>query len=307
MESGNKTLQALTQGVGEELSDGMVLARELVGGIDGRESHCSTGIHWHYDLEFLYSDTDDCVYLVNGTAVELKKGQTLFINSCRLHRRVTRRKNDGRLVLVRIDPKLIAQASSLGKNLCDRKFSFNAPDFLILDGSEDWHSEVAGLVQSMPEHVDGQCDRPLLPIITALRLVDAVSRRLPDVEPSENRSIQERMTYLFILDYIRGHYSEKIRTEDLAEAGNTSRAKVFRLFERYAGCSPNEYIVKYRLEKSKELLCDTELSIFEVSELCGFNTPSYFTSVFRHDTGVTPREYRAGVQSDEAQDSHNSP
>jgi LacI family transcriptional regulator len=41
-----------------------------------------------------------------------------------------------------------------------------------------------------------------------------------------------------------------------------------------------------------ELLRGTKLSILEISELCGFNTPSYFTSVFRKNQGITPREFR---------------
>ena len=56
--------------------------------------------------------------------------------------------------------------------------------------------------------------------------------------------------------------------------------------------SANELIRKIRLEKSKELLEQTDLSVGEICFRVGFSSPSYFTKRFKSHTGLVPKEYR---------------
>jgi AraC-like DNA-binding protein len=53
-----------------------------------------------------------------------------------------------------------------------------------------------------------------------------------------------------------------------------------------------EYLLRYRIEKARGLLCSTGQSIKEVSRDCGFRSESYFSKVFRERVGTSPREYR---------------
>ncbi len=284
-------LPDLTGWINEEFSDGMVAARNMVGGTAAQGEYL-TNSHWHYDLEFLHFITDDRLYFVNGAEVQIKKGQALFINSCRLHRTVSVPQEGEKSTVVRINPTLITRCSALGSQLCDRKFGLNGPDYLVLSPTVDWQREIIEIIRTMPDRIKQRRERPLSPVVAALTLIDLTVAHLPDTDPTGEKGGQDQMIYLSMLEYIRNNFSKKIHTEDLAEAGHTSRAKVFRLFERFADCSPTEYLVRFRLSKSMELLRGTKLSILEISELCGFNTPSYYTSVFRKNQGMTPREFR---------------
>ena len=55
---------------------------------------------------------------------------------------------------------------------------------------------------------------------------------------------------------------------------------------------PTKYIQQYRVDKSKELLVNTELSIDEVAVAVGFANASYFCKVFKSEKGVSPTEYK---------------
>ena len=63
-------------------------------------------------------------------------------------------------------------------------------------------------------------------------------------------------------------------------------------FMREMGVGFNEYITAKRIELAKDLLSNTNVKINQIAEDCGFRSPSYFNTVFRKSTGITPGEYR---------------
>ena len=63
--------------------------------------------------------------------------------------------------------------------------------------------------------------------------------------------------------------------------------------------SPADYLKSVRVERACVLLQETpELSVSDVAEQCGFATPAYFTTVFRQEKNVTPRDYRLAQRED---------
>ncbi|MGD9125897.1 MAG: AraC family transcriptional regulator [Planctomycetia bacterium] len=62
--------------------------------------------------------------------------------------------------------------------------------------------------------------------------------------------------------------------------------------KRLTNLSPNEYLNVKRLEKSKQLLLDTDLSVLQIALKCGFGSSQYFATVFRRQEGITPRDFR---------------
>ncbi len=64
------------------------------------------------------------------------------------------------------------------------------------------------------------------------------------------------------------------------------------IFRKETGITIGDYLFQQRMRAAKRLLADPYCRIGEVSEQVGYGSPSYFTSVFREHTGMTPREYR---------------
>lgn len=54
----------------------------------------------------------------------------------------------------------------------------------------------------------------------------------------------------------------------------------------------NEYVNKLRIEKSMELLRNTEMSITEIAERMGFSSSRYFSTAFKKYTGITPTQFK---------------
>ena len=56
------------------------------------------------------------------------------------------------------------------------------------------------------------------------------------------------------------------------------------------------YLKNYRIVKAKELLCGTNLKLYEIAEQSGYADPKYFSKVFRDVTGKLPAEYRKSLK-----------
>lgn len=69
-------------------------------------------------------------------------------------------------------------------------------------------------------------------------------------------------------------------------------SKIRRDFKKITGQSPNQYLLNLKLDKAKELLADTNLTISEVSYQVGFESLFYFSKAFKIKNGVSPKVYR---------------
>ncbi|MBK5539580.1 AraC family transcriptional regulator [Pseudomonas sp. TH05] len=91
--------------------------------------------------------------------------------------------------------------------------------------------------------------------------------------------------------YIREHYSEAIRLEQLTEIADLSIAQLERYCKRIFHLTPRQMIHKARLEHASRLLLG-ELPITEVALQCGYTDHSAFSRQFKALTGISPRQFR---------------
>jgi AraC-like DNA-binding protein len=85
---------------------------------------------------------------------------------------------------------------------------------------------------------------------------------------------------------------ERFDANALSNAMAMSRAQLLRRLKSLTGNSPGFYIKTMRLEKAKELLETSDLSVSEAAYKTGFGTPSNFTKVFSEKYGITPSQFR---------------
>lgn len=96
--------------------------------------------------------------------------------------------------------------------------------------------------------------------------------------------------------YVQEHYTDEITIADLAAMSEMSPSSFRQRFKEYTGLSPINYIKEVRLERSKELLVNTQLTSKEIAYSTGFNTPYYFSIVFKQSVGMSPLEFRSMSQ-----------
>jgi AraC family transcriptional regulator len=98
-----------------------------------------------------------------------------------------------------------------------------------------------------------------------------------------------------VLEYIRANIGEDLRLSALAQTAGMSAHYFGELFKQSTGVSPHQYVLRARIERAKEHLRDSRVSVVEASAITGFVDQSYFTKAFRRVVGVTPTEFRASA------------
>lgn len=115
------------------------------------------------------------------------------------------------------------------------------------------------------------------------------------LEENSVRTITKKLhgTKLFqaVAKYISSNIGE-ISLEKLCEEFHYQADYYNRLIKKNTGLTYSEYVKSLRVEKAKNLLVNTDLSIQVIMEYLGFNYNAYFYKIFRQDTGMTPLEYR---------------
>lgn len=87
--------------------------------------------------------------------------------------------------------------------------------------------------------------------------------------------------------FLEENHSRKIGIEDLARRMGYGRTQLFHLFKRHTGLTPNEYLVRYRIKRAKELVSNSSMPLSKIARSTGFSSESYFRSVFLKYTGRT--------------------
>jgi len=91
------------------------------------------------------------------------------------------------------------------------------------------------------------------------------------------------------------YQSPKLNVNFLAGEMNMSRTNFYRKFMSVMDISPKEFITKYRINKSIELMKDGNDNFGEISHLCGFGSQSNYSAIFKKEKGVTPLQFKKGL------------
>ncbi len=84
----------------------------------------------------------------------------------------------------------------------------------------------------------------------------------------------------------------ELSLDDLAEAARVSRFHFARAFKQTIGMPPHRWLIMRRIERAKQLLETTQLSILDIACAVGFQSQSHFGQVFRRQTGFSPAKWR---------------
>jgi AraC family transcriptional regulator of arabinose operon len=94
-----------------------------------------------------------------------------------------------------------------------------------------------------------------------------------------------------VLTYIEEHLSDNISVDKLAQLVHFHPNYFIRMFKNTTGLSPIQYVNRKRMDKARELLSFTALSISAVAEALGMDA-TYFSRLFKEYTALSPSEYR---------------
>ena len=103
---------------------------------------------------------------------------------------------------------------------------------------------------------------------------------------------QEERTITGLTRYLQEHLAEEVSLSVLAEQFHLNPQYISQLFKSEIGVNFLAYLTSIRMEKAKQLLLTTPLSIAEVAEQSGYGDYRVFTKAFKKSEGITPSQYR---------------
>ena len=95
----------------------------------------------------------------------------------------------------------------------------------------------------------------------------------------------------FVKKYVEEHYMNEIQLRDLAAVAHVSGSYLSVKFKKEVGCSFTEYLVRFRINKAKELFEHRFTSCKEVASMVGYADYTQFSKIFKKYTGKAPTEY----------------
>ena len=128
--------------------------------------------------------------------------------------------------------------------------------------------------------------KPSVPQRVLVPPIKVVERRSTDFRSLSDPSVIQAM------HFIRHHACEGIKVEQVLDAVGMSRSNLEKRFKDETGQTIHAVIHEEKLDRARNLLVATSLSINEISQMCGYPSLQYFYSVFKKGYSMTPKDYR---------------
>ena len=255
--------------------------------------------HWHEEIELVYLSKGTLQCAVGNRRFPLRKGEALFINTGIPHAFFEESGIPYEESDIVFHPRLIY--GDVGSIFYEKYMLplMRCPSMagFAFRKDLDWQREAAlsikeavTVCRTKPELYEFTVREALTNVFTLL-----LRHNSGELQQTEARSssLMERVKRM--LDYFHSHYQESISVEQLAKQANICKRECQRDFKKVLGLTPTQYFEQYRLAMSLRLLTESSCSIIEIADQCGFQSPSYFTKLFREKYGVTPTAFRSGA------------
>lgn len=250
--------------------------------------------HWHEDLEFIYIVSGEMIYYINGKTVLLKAGDSIVINSLHLHYGYAHQKKDCHFYCIIFHPSLLASNSVLYQKYVQPVIEDAHFEYMYFSASDDIN--LTPFLQKIFDSKKQQPETFFLESIGLFYQLWGVLYKLWQINftasAAQHTLNEELLLQKRMVSYIYEHYHHSITLEEIAHSASVSRSRCCMIFKKYLGQSPIDFLNTYRLERSCELLRNTEKKITDICTSCGFNHLSYYSKLFQQTYHCTPREYR---------------
>ena len=248
--------------------------------------------HCHSELVIVLGGSGE--HLLNGKAVSISAGDVLLIHPENVH--AYDKTSDLELVNILYDAEklYLPVADGYVLPLFRKIFPEDKADSLCTAAPLiHLEKEVLEQVSSLIKELDSELRKNhsasgLLSLALLMQLIVKLGRAGGEVSISSEppTRIGESIVYL------NTHYSNRILIDELAHLVHMSKRNFFLLFKQTAGCTPIQYLLRVRTMHAARLLTDSQLSIADIAEKCGFSDSNYFCRKFRENTGLSPRQFR---------------
>ena len=136
-------------------------------------------------------------------------------------------------------------------------------------------------------------------VLKLIAILDALSKKPTTlIAPNAFHTIVSKKSEMRINKvclFIQNNFSQKIALKEVADLIYLTESNFCKFFKKATGKTYSDYLNEIRINEACRLLAQSEKTISQIAFECGFETLSYFNSVFRHKKGSTPSVYRKAL------------
>jgi AraC-like DNA-binding protein len=253
-------------------------------------SYDSIDEHFHYQHELIMVTEGCAEFIINGKTHIVTKDSLVIIGNLEQHkikalqcpykRYVLSISNELCLLMIR-EPLLLSI-------LLHRPKNFSYVIDLTPDLSEEIKRHFDILINECNQKQELWTTRVALFVTDILLLL----YRNNAEAFAQNKDTSAIQTVIKIQEYIAKNYKQEILLKDLADKYYISEFYLSRVFKEVTGYGFKEYLILYRLNEAKKLLCSTNLSVTDICYAVGYSNVNHFIRIFRQREGMSPLKYR---------------
>lgn len=257
-------------------------------------------LHWHEELQFTLITRGEVSIQVNGDMYHLSAGEAIFINSGLLH--ITDYiSDDGEYVSFNFPDKLLSFfAGSRMEQSYVLPFTTNYTlPVTTFHKDLGWHREILEYLWELEALMQDRSAfgwEYLISLKTNSMWYVLTKNLSNSVIRTPKNFIRKQQRMQMLINYIHEHYHENITLGDIALSAHISTGECCRCFKSLLHVTPTEYLCNYRIDKSIDLLNNTNYSVTVIAGMVGFNYLSNYIQHFKNRIGKTPGEYRTNKQ-----------
>lgn len=243
---------------------------------------------WHHNGNnmLIYMHSDGGSIVCNEKIYPIKKGVLCFIGEKKYH--YTMPSNAG----IYERSKIFISNDELNRLLSIFQYkevitkSFNDNSIVYAQIPETAIKTVDALFDDISHYAKNENHGDMIFASCLLRLLVFMTENAVDTVTPPHGSMYKA------IKYINSNIKEAITVDSICEYVHMSKYHLCRSFKKATGLTVMNYILNTRITLAKNLLANENISVGEISELCGFSNISVFCRAFKENTSMTPLQYR---------------
>jgi AraC-like DNA-binding protein len=249
--------------------------------------------HYHEDVELLSVYSGEMEYMVDGINIHLKKGDTIFVNSGRIHYSIATDPRVSQYIIAVMHPKIICSSEAVEKTAVNPIITDKTVPFVHFNAAD---FDAPLIRQFMVEMERDAKKNPFQITKYFFEIWDIIMHRFTDAYRVHIRSMEEiddhNAKLKSMMFFIDEHYKERITLKKIADAGGVSQTLCNQIFNKFTEKSPIEYLMQFRCRKVADLLQTGTMPMTEIADVTGFSGASYMAETFKKYFNMTPSEFK---------------
>ncbi|PHV71274.1 AraC family transcriptional regulator [Sporanaerobium hydrogeniformans] len=251
--------------------------------------------HFHNEYEIFYLLEGKRQFFFDNRAYEIKPGSLILVNENAIH--MTRANSDEDIghdrIILYINKQKMKELDNLFPTI--NLVKFFREQYGVFHLNEEQQTQFMTFYESLKQEFDTKerHSHAMIAMQIIMYFIEFMRKnqahKIADINSNTSAKYQ---TIYAVSDYISEHYTESLSLESLASYFFLSKYYLCRSFKEVTGYGINEYIHIHRIQKAKQLLEETKLSVSEISQMLGYESLTHFEKIFKTYMTLSPLKYR---------------